>query len=133
MDQHREPRHVREWIVHLQTKALAPRTIRNLYSLLRSTFADAYGDDLIDSSPCRLRGGDLPKSDDKNPRWRVSAIFTREEVASLISDDRIPIDRRTLYATAFLTASRSGELSALRTGDYDPAMTPLARLTIGES
>jgi integrase len=125
--------HIRAWVTGLASTELAPRTVRNLYSLVRAMFEDAYADELVDNNPCRLRRGDLPKSEDKNPRWRASAIFTREEVVSLISDERIPIDRQALYATAFLTASRSGELSALRVEDYDASVTPLARLTIGES
>jgi len=127
------PRYIRGWLAAVEQKDLAPRTVRNLYSLLHAMFADAYADDLVDANPCRLRAGDLPRSDDHDPRWRRSAIFTRDEVVALMTDARIPIDRRTLYATAILTASRSGELSALRIGDYDPTAQPLGRLTIGES
>src|SRR6266511_5280827 len=31
---------------------------------------------------------------DKNPAWRKGAQFTREEAEALISDERIPLDRR---------------------------------------
>jgi integrase len=50
-----------------------------------------------------------------------------------MSDSRIPFDRRAFYAAAFFSASRSGELSALRVRDYDRSVQPLARLTVGES
>jgi hypothetical protein len=31
---------------------------------------------------------------DKDPTWRSGAVFTREEVEQLISDGRIPEERR---------------------------------------
>jgi integrase len=107
--------------------------VRNLYSMFRAMFADAHADERVDRSPCRLRRGDLPASRDRDPRWRARALFDRDEVVALITDSRIPVDRRTLYAVAFLSASRSGELSALRVCDYDRAARPLRRLIIGDS
>ncbi len=130
---HVRPIHIRAWITAVEQKGLAARTVRNLYSMLHAMFADAYADERVDSSPCRLRRGDLPGSEDKDPRWRGTAVFTREELVALITDRRIPIDRRALYAVAFLGAARSGELSALRVGDYDRTLRPLPRLTVAES
>ena len=65
---------------------------------------------------------------DTEGRRGGSALFGRDEVLTLMTDSRIPVDRRAFYATAFLTASRSGELSALRVPDYDRAARPLPRL-----
>lgn len=126
------PKHIRALVMSLANK-LASRSVRNIYSMVHAMFDDAYADERVESNPCRLRRGDLPVSEDKDPRWRGTAVFTREELTALISDPRIPIDRRTLYATAFLGACRSGELSALRVGDYDCTVRPLARLTICQS
>ena len=51
---------------------------------------------------------------DKDPEWRSTAVFTREEVEPLLSDTRLPEDRRVLYAFLFLTVMRIGEAVALR-------------------
>jgi hypothetical protein len=118
------PRHIRALVMSLANK-LASRSVRNIYSMVHAMFDDAYADELVESNPCRLRRGDIPVSEDKDPRWRSTAVFAREELIALISDPRIPIDRRTLYATAFFGACRSGELSALRVGDYDRSAHPL--------
>ena len=116
------------------TGKLAPRTVRNIYGALRTMMADAVGDELIDSNPCQLRPKDLPKKKDKDPTWRAGAVFTRQEVETLISDERTPEDRRTLYALIFMAGGmRFGEAAALRWSMYDTAAEPLGRLTLSIS
>ncbi len=39
---------------------------------------------------CAFKRGELPAKTDKDPPWRSAAVFTREEVERLISDERIP-------------------------------------------
>ncbi|KFA91379.1 hypothetical protein Q664_22240 [Archangium violaceum Cb vi76] len=34
---------------------------------------------------------------DKEPTWRATAVFTRDELEMLISDSRVPPDRQVLY------------------------------------
>ena len=85
---HVKPRHVRALVAKLGS-TLAPRTVRNIYSMLHAMFEDAYADERVESNPCRLRRGDMPVSEDRNPRWRTTAIFTRDELIALISDRRI--------------------------------------------
>ncbi len=75
-------------------------------------FEDALADDLIESNPCAIKRGELPAKIDKDPTWRSGAVFTREEVEQLLSDDRIPEERRTLYALLFLGGMRIGEAEA---------------------
>lgn len=101
--------------------------------MVHAMFADAYADEHVDQSPCRLRRTDLPALRDRDPRWRATALFSRDEVIALMNDSRIAFDRRAFYSAAFLSLSRSGELSALRVQDYDRSVQPLPRLTIGES
>lgn len=71
----------------------------------------------------------LPKNVDKDPAWRTTAIFTRAEVVSLISDVRIPEPRRILHALKGLAALRHGEAAGLRWRDYDATVEPLGKLS----
>ena len=67
---------------------------------------------------------------DKDPNWRHTAIFTRDEEEQVLSDERIPEDRRAFYALLFLGALRFGEAAARRWRDYDPEASPLGRLRV---
>lgn len=113
-------------------KLLAPRTVLHVYAALRLLFADALTDELITSSPCTLktRKGELPLKRDADPRWRSSSIYTRAEAASLISDERLPLDRRVYYALGLLAGMRSSEIAGVRWRDYDAAAEPLGRLLV---
>lgn len=112
-------------------KLPAPRMVHRVYEDLRTMFAYAVEvDELVPVSPCTLKvaRGELPKKKDADPRWRSSAIFTRDEVERLISDPGIQLPDRVNYALAFLTGSRIGEVIGLHWRDYDPAARPLGRL-----
>ncbi len=145
------PRHIREFIEGLKkTKKLgnlrkdstrvesdeliAPRTVLHIYGTLRAMLNDAVADELIATNPCVLKG-ELPDKKDKDRSWRRAAVFTRDEVQQVISasSDKIPDDRRVMYAVLFLGATRFGEAAALRFRDYDPEATPLGKLVIDKS
>jgi integrase len=133
------PHHVRDMVRALKLKKsargkpLAPRTIRHVYGHLHAMLHEAVVDELIASNPCALKRGELPAKIDRDPTWRSGAIFTREEVERLISDERIPEDRRLFYAIAFLAGLRTGEVSALRWRAYDPEVNPLGKLLVAAS
>ncbi len=129
------PRHVRDLVRKLREgkEPMAPRTLRNVYAMLHTFFHDAQVDELIDSNPCLLQRGELPEKMDKDPHWRPTAVFAREEVEALISDERIPEDRRVIYSILFMTGVRWGECAALRWKHYDTSARPLGRLRVGES
>jgi len=137
------PRHIRDLISELKRKSsvvpkcrggkLAPRTIRHVFAVLRLMFKSAVIDEYIQTSPVIVERGVLPKNVDKNPEWRSTAIFTREELVALISDRRIPQYRRVFNALEGLAGLRHGEAAALRWSDYDPTCKPLGRLTIFHS
>jgi integrase len=114
---------------------LAPRTVRHVYGVLHVLFEDAVAEGLIVASPCTLkqRRKELPAKRDKDPSWRVGAVYAREEVEQLISDARIAERRRVLYALLFLTASRINELTTRTFLDYDPKAAPLGRFTVGDA
>ena len=96
-------------------------------------FEDAVAEELIESNPCTLGRGELPKKADKDPTWRAQAVFTRDEVEQLFSDDAIPEQRRVLYALLFLAGLRIGEAAALRWRAYDSSVKPLEKLLVALS
>lgn len=112
----------------------ANRTIRHIYGIVRVMFNDAIADELIDATPCVLRSRNkkdqLPPKQDRDPRWRGLAVYSRQEVERLISAPEIPLVRRVLYAFLFLTGMRISELVARRWCDYDPERGPLGWLHI---
>ena len=104
-----------------------------LDSVLRAFFRDAEIDGLIDRSPCILTRYQIGDAVDANPDWRDQAIFTRAELETLISDTRVPPDRRVLYALQGLAGLRYGEAAGLKWLHYDSARLPLGRLMIRRS
>jgi len=145
------PRHIRDFIEVLKKKKklgnlkkngtrvetdelIAPRTVLHVYGTLRAMLNDAVADELIPTNPCILKD-ELPEKKDKDRTWRRTAVFTREEVQKIISapSDKIPDDRRVMYAIMFLGATRFGEAAALKWRDYDPKATPLGKLVIEKS
>ena len=127
------PRHIRELVRSLSQGELAPKTVRNVYGVLRTMFHDAQVEELIETSPCVLKRDDLPRKVDKNPTWRPTAIFTREEIQQLIEDGRIPQDRRVVYAVLALGGMRFGEAAALTWSAYDDKLAPLGKLIVAAS
>ena len=96
---------------------------------IAAMFRTAVADELIQFTPCVVARGILPKKVDKDPAWRAQAIYTRQEVESLISDSRIPQDRRVLYALDAVAGLRHGEAAGLRWSQYDEKAVPLLAKT----
>ncbi len=126
------PRHVHELITSLKNpeKGLAPRTIISVAGLVRRLFNDAVSHELVESSPYQLKRGELPKKRDKNPGWRSTALFTRDEAERLISDPALPEGRRVVYALGLLAGLREGEVSALRWRAIDKRREPLGSVAV---
>jgi integrase len=112
---------------------LANRTVRNVYSVVAASLRDAAIDGRIAVSPCTLTDVQLGAITDKDPEWRSGALFDRDEAEVLISDPRIPIDRRVVYGFGLLAGLRPGEAAALRWRHYDPTRQPLGSLTVALS
>lgn len=133
LDQMR-PRHVVELVKKLRmTGKLAPKTIYNIYGVVKALFRDAHLGDLIEASPCILTKYQLGENTDKDPEWRATAVYTRDELERLISDPRIPWDRQVLYGLEGIAALRHGEAAGLRWKHYEPTLHPLGRLVIATS
>ena len=133
------PRHIREWVEALgnvssrKKGTLAPRTIRSAFALVHTMMRDANADELIDSNPCVLPAGVLPKKVDKNPLFRRDASFSEAELVKLITNEAIPVDRRVLYSILFLTGQRFGEMAALSWSDYETGWQPLGKIHVAKS
>jgi integrase len=84
-------------------------------------------------APLLLESGELPKKIDKDPTWRSTATYIREEVEQLISDERIPEDRRIYYGLIFLTGMRPDEAVLRRFRDYDSSVAPLGKLLVSSA
>jgi hypothetical protein len=94
------PRHLIELVRRLRAPeyGLAPKSVLNVYGVVRTLFRDAFIAELVMSSPAVLTRRHLPRAEDKDPAWRATAIFTRPELETVISDERVPFDRRVFYA-----------------------------------
>lgn len=132
-----KPHHIRDLVRDLRRNGkterggnLAPRTVRHVYGVLHTLLHDAVVDELILANPCALKRNDLPKLIDATPGWRATAVYSRPEVEALVSDERIPTDRRVLYALKGLAGLRHGEAAALTWGAIDGEAKPLHRISV---
>lgn len=108
-------REIEALIGKLTKKGLAPRTVRNVIGVLRLLFRRAIKEGLLERDPLEdLEPGTLPAKADKDPEWRRTAVFSRQEIAALVLDPRVPAWRRIDYALAFFTGARGGERYFLR-------------------
>jgi integrase len=116
----------------MRKEDLAPRTVRNVYYLVRAMFRDAEVAELIPlgQNPCILTKRQLGKLRDKAPGWRHGAVFTRAELEALISDERIPEDHRVWNALLGLGMLRTGEAAGLRLRHLTFDEQPLGRMLV---
>jgi len=129
------PRHLVELVRTLRgSSKLAPKTIYNIYSTLKAFFRDARIADLLTGdSPTILTKYQLGENVDKDPEWRGTARYTRDELEILISDERIPIDRRVFYSLEGIGGLRLGEAAGLRFRHHDAGLSPLGGILVATS
>lgn len=107
----------------------APRSIWHRWSNLRKALFDAVIAGHIPHVP-PLPPGSLPERVDADPEWRDGARYTLAEVEALITDERIPLNRRVLYALKALTGGRHGEAVGLRWDRIDWTATPRPKIIL---
>lgn len=118
------PRDVARWVRALRATSMAPKSILNAHGVLGAMLSRAAFDEAIPSNPARdLPPGILPR----NERVRQVAAWTRDEVETLIGDERIPEPFRVAWAIATFTGARIGEVAGLRWRDLDTKAAPLWR------
>ncbi len=129
------PRHLIDLFSKLRRAAdgLAPKTLYNVYSTLKGLFRDATIRELVEASPCVLTRHHLGENEDADPEWRETAVYTRDELRALVTDPRIPWDRRVWYALEGIAGLRLGEAAGLRVRHYKRELGPLRGLTVAFS
>jgi integrase len=117
------PKEVNMIVQALRTSKKAAGTVRNVYSNLSAMFRDAIIEGHLEArdNPCVLGSVQLGPIEDSKSGWRAGAVMSRLELRMLITDTRIPIDRRVQYGLLGLAALRDGEMVALQWGDIRPA------------
>jgi integrase len=129
-----KPRHARDIVRAMRTAGeRAPRTIIHVRDALRAMFESAIVDEYVGANPIKLKPGELPKKVDKDRNWRSQASFATREVEQLISDARIPVERRVQYAYKAIAGMRHGEVAALRWRSLDYTADPLTRINVTEA
>jgi len=128
------PRHMRDLVRDWRSAdQMAPRTIRKVYGTLHTLFRDAVVEELIDVTPCVLSSKELGPNEDKDPEWRATAVYDRDELVKLISSEALPADRRMVYALMGLAGLRHGEMAGLHWRNYDDTREPLGKLVVARS
>jgi integrase len=101
-------------------KPLAAKTVANTYGAVRTMMRSARLAELVDSDPCDLPRGILPRKIGKS-----RAPYTGAEVVALTGPGVPPL-HRMFNALAFYTGMREGEICARRWSDYDSEAGALA-------
>jgi integrase len=103
-------RDVQAFVEDMQDAGLTPSTIRNTLDPLRVIFRRAIRDEQLDVDP--MLHLELPADRGRRDRFAMP-----DEAAALIA--ALPDSERGLWATAFYTGLRRGELRELRCSDYN--------------
>jgi integrase len=112
-------------------KPLAETTVKHVFTTMSTMFSDAVEDRLVISNPCRdVRKDKRPKRPKRAQTQR--GYHTGDQVEALLSDTRIPWDRRIFFAIRALTGMRTSEVIGLRWMDYDPSYEQLGRIRLEE-
>ena len=128
-----KPRHTAALVRKWTTDEYAPRTIRNIYYVMKAMFRDAAVDGFIDFNPCILGRAQLPTIVDADPEWRANAIYSREELTALVTAPSIPRDELVVHALLGLAGLRLGEMAGLRWRVVNLDMLPLGRIVVARS
>ncbi|WP_052559455.1 hypothetical protein [Enhygromyxa salina] len=89
-------------------------------------------EEIVETNPCDVHRKHLGRSGDKDPEWRASALYKRDEIIRLISEPLIPPDRRVLYTISFFTGLRLGEVAETCWRHWTPA-DPASKLLVAHS
>ena len=101
------PATVRSWVGMLNAKT--PRLNEHAYALLKTIFATAVQDELLDRNPCRERM--------RKPVRHIGEPASLDELALLVA--ALPERLRLMIELAAWCALRFGEVAELRRGDID--------------
>lgn len=103
---------------------LSPKTVANLYGLVRTAFADAERRGLIDRTPCSL-----PRKKIQRRPATEKQVYSAAEVGLLCTRQQTP-SAAVFAALCLLTGMREGEVCGLCWCDYDADAQPLGGLVV---
>jgi integrase len=134
------PADLAAWVARLRATpsrlggTLAPGSIVRYAQVLRQSLKAAVREGAIERDPFeRAPAGLVPSAGDKTPGARRLWRYEPAEILALVTDPRVPVDRRLFYALAFLTGARASELAALRWSDWERTVQPLSRLNVART
>jgi integrase len=113
--------------------SMGARTAIHVIRIATQMFRSAVIEEVISKTPFQLEPGEVPSKADKDPEWRAEATYLRGEVVQLVTDMRIPPERRIQYALKALAGLRHGEVAGLRWRHYDVGLEPLHRLMVART
>lgn len=103
------PDMVRTWYAGMDGHRAAQA---NAYGLLSAILATAVADDLIDRTPCRIKGGSV------KDRATQTEVLSHCDLVHLA--EAMPVNYRAIIYVAAYGGLRQGELFALQRSDVDP-------------
>lgn len=112
------PAAIQAWYDNLDPAAPTQRA--NAYALIRSLFLDAVHDEMIPTSPCRIRGASKPEPVREGIALTVGQLLAYLDAVGAVTRDRdrdAALDRRMALMIAAWCSLRSGEVRALRRRD----------------
>lgn len=105
---------------------LSPKSVANIYALVRQVLRHACRRDVIQRDPCSgIERSEVPRKSRKR-RTR----YALESIRQLLSCESVHPTARVFAATAFLTGAREGEVCGLRWADWDIGAEPLTCMTV---
>lgn len=109
----------------VKAKPIAPKTVANIYGVVRTMFREAAAREDIDRDPCALPKGTIVRG----ARQRREP-YKPADVRTLLTCASVPTARRMFAALALLTGMREGEVCGRRWKDWDRDAEPLGSLTV---
>jgi integrase len=119
------PRHVIAALKELRG-SVSEKSLKNAYGTLTTMCRDAVIAEVIPANPCVL-----PRNFFDGTAAKERAIYSRGEVAVLMSHHEIPSPVRVLNALCLLAGLREGEACGRRWRDLDQTVAPLMALAVG--
>jgi len=110
----------------VRTDQIKPRTARHVRGVVRTMFRDAKLEGVIASDPF----SELPRKLLPKPARYKRDVYSRQEVAVLLEDERVPAPVRVLLAMMLYMGVREGEACGRRWRDWDANAQPLGSMDI---
>jgi hypothetical protein len=82
-----------------QARGNGSGTLRKVYGTLHTLFRDAVIEELVEHTPCVLSSKELGLNEDKDPEWRATAVYDRDELIVTVQAPTVPARNRIISIT----------------------------------